>query len=335
MMRMRTKTSELTAVKGSPAAGEKELEVRPGGMLVQRRDPDEELTRIPPPTIRVRVKFGSIYHEMIINSTATFGELKKMLSGPTGLHHEDQKLIYKDKERASKTFLDVVGVKDKSKMVVLEDPISREKRLIEARKTAKIEKAAKSISDISVEVKRLAGQVSALESVISKGGKVADTMVLNLIELLMNQLLKLDEIKVDGDINQQKKKQVEKVQRYVETLDVLKVKNTTGNKRNEINPVAKQPPPTSQTHGYTNGHGGAAAHNRHRSDRTFRPPAVASQQPEPSSKKASGGVVVTTQWETFEPLPTVLLPGPQTSTSTSATSGTIQQHSFNWDLLLK
>lgn len=85
-----------------------------------------------------------------------------MLSGPTGLHHEDQKVIYKDKERASKTFLDVVGVKDKSKMVVMEDPISQEKRLLEARKNAKIEKAVKSISEISLEVDRLAGQVQFL-----------------------------------------------------------------------------------------------------------------------------------------------------------------------------
>lgn len=88
------------------------------------------------------------------------GELKKMLSGPTGLHHEDQKLIFKDKERDSKTFLDVVGVKDKSKIVLVEDPISQEKRYLEMRRNAKMEKAAKSISEISLEVDRLAGQVN-------------------------------------------------------------------------------------------------------------------------------------------------------------------------------
>lgn len=184
---MRTKTTELTSMKEE---GENEWEVRPGGMLVQKRDPDEEQNRIPPPTIRVRVKYRSIYHEIFISSQATFGnnnnyynynkviyfiynfvlnligfcgfvtgELKKMLTGPTGLHHEDQKLIYKDKERASKTFLDAVGVKDKSKMVLVEDPISQEKRYLEARKNAKMEKAAKSISEISLEVDRLAGQV--------------------------------------------------------------------------------------------------------------------------------------------------------------------------------
>jgi hypothetical protein len=87
------------------------------------------------------------------------GELKKMLSGPTGLHHQDQKLMYKDKERDSNAFLDVAGVKDRSKMVLIEDPISQEKRYLEMRRNAKMEKASKSISEISLEVDRLAGQV--------------------------------------------------------------------------------------------------------------------------------------------------------------------------------
>lgn len=70
-MRMRTKTTELTSMKEEE--GENEWEVRPGGMLVQKRDPDEEQNRIPPPTIRVRVKYRSIYHEIFISSQATFG----------------------------------------------------------------------------------------------------------------------------------------------------------------------------------------------------------------------------------------------------------------------
>jgi hypothetical protein len=82
-----------------------------------------------------------------------------MLSAPTGLHHQDQKLIYKDKERDSKAFLDISGVKDRSKMVLVEDPISQEKRFLEMRKNAKMEKASKFISEISLEVDRLAGQV--------------------------------------------------------------------------------------------------------------------------------------------------------------------------------
>lgn len=325
MIRVRTKTTELTSMKGKSSAakdgGEDKLEVRPGGMLVQKREPDEAQTRIPPPTIRVRVKFGSIYHEIIIDSTATFGELKKKLTAPTGLHHEDQKLIYKDKERASKTFLDVVGVKDKSKMVLTEDLISRERRLIEARKTAKIEKAAKLITEISLEVDRIAGQVSSLESVVSKGGKVAEKTVSNLIDLLMNQLLKLDEMKLDGDINQKKKMQVERVQKFVEKLDLLTVKIK-----------ATQPKPLNQER-----NGGNTAANYQQSRRSggkFPPIAVATQQKEASSKNNLRQSVVTTHWETFDSLPTIFETPPVISTSTSTTSKTIQ-HDFNWDLLLK
>ncbi|KAM0070369.1 putative non-specific serine/threonine protein kinase [Helianthus debilis subsp. tardiflorus] len=43
-------------------------------------------------------------------------------------------------------------------MVLVEDPISQKKRYIEMRKNAQMEKAAKSTSEISLEVDRLAGQ---------------------------------------------------------------------------------------------------------------------------------------------------------------------------------
>lgn len=42
----------------------------------------------------------------------------------------------------------------------------------------------------------------------SKGVKVEEKTVLNLIELLMNQLIKLDAIVADGDVKLQRKMQV-------------------------------------------------------------------------------------------------------------------------------
>lgn len=82
-----------------------------------------------------------------------------MLAGPTGLHHQDQKLLFKDKEKDSNAYLDMAGVKDRSKIILIEDPLSQEKRYLEMRRNAKMEKASKSISQISLEVDRLAGQV--------------------------------------------------------------------------------------------------------------------------------------------------------------------------------
>lgn len=50
--------------------------------------------------------------------------------------------------------------------------------------------------------------MTALESVISKGGRVAEKDVVNVIELLMNELIKLDGIVADGDVKLQRKMQV-------------------------------------------------------------------------------------------------------------------------------
>lgn len=51
-------------------------------------------------------------------------------------------------------------------------------------------------------------QVSALETIMSKGKKVAEGDVINLIEQLMNQLLKLDGVIADGDVKLQRRSQV-------------------------------------------------------------------------------------------------------------------------------
>lgn len=83
-----------------------------------------------------------------------------MLAEHTGVHHQDQKLIYKKKERDSKEYLDVARVKKGSKIVLIEDITSREKRRLEMIKSANIEKASKSLQQISLEVDRLGEKVS-------------------------------------------------------------------------------------------------------------------------------------------------------------------------------
>ncbi|KAK8714713.1 hypothetical protein V6N13_042062 [Hibiscus sabdariffa] len=316
---------------GEPAA--QDWELRPGGMLVQK---DAGRNSIPPPTIRVRVKYRSIYHEINISSQATFGELKKMLTGPTGLHHQDQKLLYKDKERDSKSFLDMAGVKDKSKLVLMEDPISQEKRLLEMRKNAKMEKASKSISEISLQVDSLASQVSTFESIISKGGKVAEKDVISLTEQLMNQLLKLDGIMGDGDVKLQRKMQVTRVQKYVETLDMLKIKNampnTNGgqtesqnrnkhsNKHSNVQRLApiqeQQPRRFNSQQQSSNSVAHLPIHQQY-------------QQQQQQQQSASGSVVVTTKWETFDSSP-ALIPVSSTSTSTTTPNNSATPK-FPWD----
>ncbi|KAK9079679.1 hypothetical protein SSX86_001352 [Deinandra increscens subsp. villosa] len=201
-------------------------ELRPCGMLVQKRNSDVNQSQNVVPTIKVKVKYCSSYHEITIKSQATFGELKKMLAGRTGLNPLDQKLVYKDKERDSKSYLDVAGVKDGSRMMLFIDVMRQEKRLVEDLKSAKMDKAKLPLMEITSEIDKLAKEVGNLEREIYGGKKVNEKVLLNLIELLMSQLIKLDGIVGDGDVKLQRRMQVKRVQKYIENLDLLKIQNS-------------------------------------------------------------------------------------------------------------
>ncbi|CAD6264961.1 unnamed protein product [Miscanthus lutarioriparius] len=299
-----------------PAVPKEEVwEVRPGGMLVQKRSPDAELPPggAPVPTIRVKVKFNGVYHEIYINSQASFGELKKLLSEKTGLHPDDQKVVYKDKERDSKAFLDMAGVKDRSKMVMLEDPAAKAKRLLEERRTSKAERTAKAIASVALDVDKLATKVSALETIVSKGGKVVDADVVTLTEALMTELVKLDSIAaVDGEVKVARRAQEKRVQKYVETLDAVRAKNKAAA---AAAPVAKasnnnkarppRPPPAHQ--------------NQHHQRRQFQPPA-----PVPQTQTAS--------WETFDLLSSVPSTSAAPVTSMAPATTTTPSPRFEWEL---
>ncbi|KAL0358989.1 UNVERIFIED_CONTAM: BAG family molecular chaperone regulator 1 [Sesamum angustifolium] len=257
-----------------------------------------------------------------------------MLSGPTGLHHQDQKLFTRIK-RDSNAFLDISGVKDKSKIVLQQDPVSQEKRYLEMRKNAKMEKAAKTVSEISSEVDKLAAQVSALETVASRGGKVVEKDVVNLTELLMNQLVKLDGIIADGDAKSQRTMQVRRVQKCVETLDTLKLKNSA---------PASNADHVSLEQKHSNGNVPLQNSNGSVSSPIQQQPARHSimyslidspnHQQQLTSHSASGApVVITTQWETFDPTPMPLLGAPSTSKTETITVLPAHQPSLTWDLL--
>ncbi|KAG6512023.1 hypothetical protein ZIOFF_030114 [Zingiber officinale] len=289
--------SSVGATGAAVAAAEEkdaELEVTPGGMVVQKRDPDAAPPAAVVPTIRLKVKHGSAYHEIYISSQATFGDLKKMVAERVGMHPLDQRIIYKDKERDSAAFLDTAGVKDRSKLVVEEDATAKAKRLLEIRKNHKMEKAAKAIAAIARDVDKLASKVSALETIVNKGGRVVEEDVIRLIELLMNELIKLDSVVADGDAKQQRRNQVNRVQAYVETLDRIKIKNSA--------PKGNAQPKQQQN-----------------------------REPKPQRRvqfqQQQQPVVVTTNWETFDSL---LIPSTSTATITVAPPATTTR--LDWEL---
>ncbi|KFK25675.1 hypothetical protein AALP_AA8G144800 [Arabis alpina] len=101
-------------------------ELRPGGMLVQKRQESigEDL-------ISIRVSTFAHSRDLSIEATSTFGELKMVLSLLTGLGPKQQRLLFKGKERENDEFLHMVGVGDKDKVLLLEDPAFKEKKLLD------------------------------------------------------------------------------------------------------------------------------------------------------------------------------------------------------------
>lgn len=87
------------------------------------------------------------------------GELKKLLTAETGLQPAEQRLIFRGKERENGEYLDTCGVKDRSKVILIDDPESKERRMVEMRRKAKIETIQRLIDDVSTEVDKLAEQV--------------------------------------------------------------------------------------------------------------------------------------------------------------------------------
>ncbi|XP_074583427.1 BAG family molecular chaperone regulator 1-like [Curcuma longa] len=302
-MRSSTGTA-FSPVKESAAAAD--WEVRPGGMLVQTRGADA----CPPvPTIRVKVKHGAARHEIYIGAQASFGELKKALSAKTGLHPLDMKLSYKNRERPSTAFLDSAGVKDKSKLLLEEDPAARAKRLLDMHKADKAEKTAKSISAISLEVDRLGSKVSEMEAMVNQNRKVVDKDVTDLIASLMNELVKLDSIVADGDVNVQRRLQIKMTQKYVETLDFIKLKNT---KLSKHHPQSNQ---MLQKRDLQQPHNPFPQQNQQQQK----------QETAEFQQQTQLPVVMTMNWETFDSLFT-----PSTSSSTTTASST--PHSgFDWE----
>ncbi|KAF8653904.1 hypothetical protein HU200_062040 [Digitaria exilis] len=314
----------FSPMKEATAAVPKEevWEVRPGGMLVQKRSPDADPPPggAPVPTIRVKVKFNGVYHEIYINAQASFGELKKLMSEKTGLHPDDQKVVYKDKERDSKAFLDMAGVKDRSKMVMLEDPAAKAKRLLEERRTSKADRAAKAITRVALDVDKLAAKVSALEKTTKGGGGkvVVDADAVALTEALMNEMVKLDSIAaVDGEVKEKRRAQEKRVQKCVETLDAIRAKNKAVSKATSNNNKARPPhlPPRPPP----------AAAQQQRRRREFQPPAL-------TTATAPAAQTQTASWESFDLLSSVPSTSATAVTTMAPSTTTTPSPRFEWEL---
>ncbi|KAH1105986.1 hypothetical protein J1N35_009754 [Gossypium stocksii] len=203
--------------------GEIKWELRPGGMLVQKRDRVDASSG---PMIKIKVSHGSYHHDITVPAQSTFGDLKKVLVQETGLEPKEQRLLFQGKEKDGEECLHMVGVKDMSKVVLLEDPASKERKLEEMKRNQSVLKACEEVAKVRAEVVQLSDKVNALEGIVHGGTKVDEKELLGLTELLMVQLLQLDTIEANGEAKVQRRAEVRRVQRLVDTLDNMKARNS-------------------------------------------------------------------------------------------------------------
>uniref|UniRef100_A0A9I9E1A9 Ubiquitin-like domain-containing protein n=1 Tax=Cucumis melo TaxID=3656 RepID=A0A9I9E1A9_CUCME len=151
-------------------------ELRPGGMIVQKR------------------RNGS-------------GDLKTVLQRQTGLEPTAQRLLFKGKEKENEEWLHMAGVNDMSKLILMEDPATKERKMEEMKKNNSVA-AGEALAEIGVEVDKLSEKVAAVEGGVNGGKRVEEKELNVLIELLMIQLLKLDAIEIHADSKIHRRTQV-------------------------------------------------------------------------------------------------------------------------------
>ncbi|XP_021638981.1 BAG family molecular chaperone regulator 4 isoform X2 [Hevea brasiliensis] len=180
-----------SASKGAESGGfdnrQIDWELRPGGMLVQKREVEGDPSG---PMIKIKISHGSYHYEITVPAQSTF------------------------------------GVKDMSKVILLEDPACKERKLEEMKRNQGMLKAYEEVAKVRAEVDKLSQRVLTLETTVRNGTQVADQEFVVLTELLMMQLLKLDTIEANGEAKVQRRNEVRRVQNFVDTLDNLKARNS-------------------------------------------------------------------------------------------------------------
>ena len=88
------------------------------------------------------------------------GDLKRVLAQETGLEPKEQRLLFQGKEKDDEECLHMVGVKDMSKVVLLEDPASKERKLEEMKINQTVLKACEEVAKVRAEVDKLSEKVS-------------------------------------------------------------------------------------------------------------------------------------------------------------------------------
>lgn len=83
------------------------------------------------------------------------GDVKSLLVHRTGLQPEEQQLFFGGKEKDNEGHLHAEGVRDMSKLLLLEDASSEERKHEEIRKHNEMLKASEAVAEVSYEASTL------------------------------------------------------------------------------------------------------------------------------------------------------------------------------------
>ncbi|XP_057808178.1 BAG family molecular chaperone regulator 4-like [Salvia miltiorrhiza] len=196
--------------------------------------------------LNVTVSHGPNQLQVAVPSNSTFGDLKSVIAQKIGLEPETYKLLFRGKEKDDGDHLQEAGVKDNSKVLVMEDttPVQESPEKVE---TIVISRGDAAVAEVREEVDKLADQVAALQAVVDGGTTVDDKDFLYLTEMLMRQLLKLDGIEAEGEGRVKRKMEVRRVQSFVETVDTLKSRNANLDINNNGNGTTASVTPQCET----------------------------------------------------------------------------------------
>lgn len=87
------------------------------------------------------------------------GELKRIVTKSSGLEGCEQRILFKGKEREDNEFLHIVGVKDASKVVLMEGPTSRERKMEKVGRDRGMTMASEAVMRVRAEVDKLSEKV--------------------------------------------------------------------------------------------------------------------------------------------------------------------------------
>ncbi|KAI7749062.1 hypothetical protein M8C21_033841 [Ambrosia artemisiifolia] len=209
--------------------------------------------------MKIKVSFGSNSFDVFTTPQSTFGDLKCVIAKATGLDPKVQNLLFRGKEMDDHEILQMAGVKENAKVILIEHAPTKNEDLEQVEEfkenneeVSRAEESKENIEEASrgeeykeniEEVSRgleavyrvreensqFEEQVVSLETVVCSGTQVADKDFIFLTEMLMRQLLKLDGIDAEGEGRTQRKLEVRRVQGLVEKLDNLRAKNSNPN----------------------------------------------------------------------------------------------------------